>query len=319
MRALIALSARAAGLAMLVVLGIAVAAGTVRLLPWIVAPDVPLGLAAPFARILATTAIEASVLLGLPAGLVAAAALLVERGEARALLGLGASPGRLLRPVAALALVPAATAAVVAVAFETEAPGQLSARLVDAGRESCVSRDAPRAIEVPLATVTWLCFPTGPRLVGRVPGLSRDVWFSASGLRPSDDLRRIDLDEVTLGAALSGRIVSIRATRATVAGLPTWGVPGGARGVHRALIVGSSAWLLAVAASWLVLRGGHASAIGATAVTLLAAVTMLAVLRMVDSRAGPWLRAVAVPAAGLAVAAAWLELVRRILWRARGP
>ena len=72
-----------------VVLGIALGAGLVRLLPWLLSPEVPLRVALPFAKALTAVAIETAFFVGVPIGFCFAAAQSVERGEARALFALG--------------------------------------------------------------------------------------------------------------------------------------------------------------------------------------------------------------------------------------
>ncbi|MFO0571355.1 MAG: hypothetical protein U0263_37345 [Polyangiaceae bacterium] len=73
------------------------AAGLVRLLPWLVSPEVPLDVSLPFARALGAGATEMAFLIGAPLGTALAVARFVERGEARALHALGVTPARIAR------------------------------------------------------------------------------------------------------------------------------------------------------------------------------------------------------------------------------
>src|SRR5690242_6841126 len=90
-------AARAAGLAAAAIMGVATLAGLVRVLPWIVAPNVPLRVALPFARALFAVGLETTLLCAPPIGWALAASTLVERGEARALFAIGLSPARVVR------------------------------------------------------------------------------------------------------------------------------------------------------------------------------------------------------------------------------
>ena len=82
-------AARAAGLAAAAIMGVATLAGLVRVLPWIVAPNVPLRVALPFAQALFAVGLETTLLCAPPIGWALAASTLVERGEARALFAIG--------------------------------------------------------------------------------------------------------------------------------------------------------------------------------------------------------------------------------------
>src|SRR6186713_2206673 len=59
---------RAAAWSVGVVLLVGVAAALVRLLPWLLSPDVPLPVALPFAKALLAVAFEAAFFVGVPAG-----------------------------------------------------------------------------------------------------------------------------------------------------------------------------------------------------------------------------------------------------------
>src|SRR5690242_9650968 len=85
---------RAAIVSTLVLALLALAAGGVRVLPWLLDPELPASIAWPFARSVATLALEASILVGWPVGWALAAFAIVERGEARVFATLGESPAR---------------------------------------------------------------------------------------------------------------------------------------------------------------------------------------------------------------------------------
>ena len=240
-----------------VVLLLALAAGWVRLLPWMVSPEVPLPVALPFARALLAVAVETAVLVGVPVGLAFAAARCVERGEARALFALGASPGRL---VANLTLTQgsiglASLACLLATSSPAAHPGRFAHQLLEQGKHSCAAADQPRSAQVPLVGVSWLCFPgQPPRVVGPLPRSGERAWFTAEDLVPSDDLRTLQLSKLRLfvrsGEQAAPR-VRLDVQRATIAGLPAWGPPAKLSPWSRALLVIAAAW-----APGLVLCGG---------------------------------------------------------------
>src|SRR5437879_4852758 len=73
---------------------VALLAGSVRVLPWVLDPSVPVPVAVPFAQTLAEAALEAALALGWPIGWALAAQTFVERGESRVFALLGERPRR---------------------------------------------------------------------------------------------------------------------------------------------------------------------------------------------------------------------------------
>lgn len=317
MRPLIVLSARTAALAVSIVLLMGLAGGLVRLLPWMVAPEVPWGLSLPFARLLFGTAVEISLLLGLPLGVALGAATFVERGEARALSALGASPERLVASLLAPGLVLVAVYVAIASSSEPEPPGRFAGRLVATGRASCTAPTAThRVVQVPLVSLTWLCLAGGPRLVGRVPGFGEGAWFTATDLRPSPELGSAVLDDLRLTAQLGKRVLALHVQDTRLRGLPRWGKPPSLSGAARGAIVGIAALGVALAAAWLVVRRQLASPIAGCAVGGGAALVTLFSLRAADGVAFSLFRyLVLVPLSGLvalAILAVLLESWARI-------
>jgi hypothetical protein len=86
--------------------------------------------------------------------------------------------------------------------------------------------------------VTWLCFSDGPRLVGRLPGVGHESWFSATSLEPAADLSELSLRDLSLAMALGSGRSTLRAAEARVVGLPSWGAPRAPRKVLDALRLG---------------------------------------------------------------------------------
>ena len=130
------LALRSALLATAVLGMAALAGGGVRILPWLLDPQVTWRVAAPFARSVLVLAGEVALALGWPIGWALAAQLLVERGEAGVLRLLGERPARtgyrLVRHGAVLAAVLAAMS--LASARESTEPGRIVSELIRDGQ-----------------------------------------------------------------------------------------------------------------------------------------------------------------------------------------
>jgi hypothetical protein len=219
---------RMSALAVAVVLAVGSAAGLVRLLPWLLAPEVPLEVALPFARALGAQATETAFLFGLPIGFAFAAARFVERGEARALFALGASPLRIAGSIAPHALLCASISLALGLAWGSAAdvPGRFARQLVEQGHASCTKARAPRSASVPLVGVTWLCFPGRPaRVAGPLPGAGSSAWFTATDITPSDDLSSVELANLRIVSKMGdgGQRLDVSVRHGTIRGLPAWG------------------------------------------------------------------------------------------------
>jgi hypothetical protein len=308
----------------LFVLAVAIVAGLVRVLPWLAAPAVPARVILPFARGLLAMGLETALLAAPPVGWAFAAAVLVERGEARALFAAGMSPAAVVRTTIVPAAFFAALAAVAALAWGTEAaaPGRLARDLLAESRRSCASAAAAGAVEVPVVGVTWLCSPSEPpRVVGSLPGGAHGT-FTALDLRVSDDLRAIELTDMKImfDAALP---VHVHAKAAGVTGLSPWGRASNLRPSARALLLSLTGAGLALLVALIVLRLGHSSRIAALVLGGAGPAAALMAFSALERQAiGPWAY-VAVPfAAVFAVMAATglMSLVRRWApaWRRRG-
>jgi hypothetical protein len=287
-------------------------AGAIRVLPWIVAPSVPLRVALPFARALFAVGLETTLLCAPPIGWALACSTLVERGEARAFFALGLSPARVVRATLLPALGFAALAAVAALAWGTEAasPGRLARSLVEQSRRSCAGEVAPRAAHIPFVGVTWLCFErTAPRLSGELPGGGGT--FSAADLVISDDLRSLDFSDMRLLLGESGKIrVSVR--DAHVAGLSPWGRASNLRPAVRAVLLSSTGAGLALLASLYVLArsvSGRLLSLVLGGVGPVAALLTLSRLEQADHGSWAYLW---VPVAGVAALTAAMVATR---WR----
>jgi hypothetical protein len=300
------------------VVAVALGAGAIRLLPWLLAEEVPLEVCWPFARALAAVAVETGFLVGLPLGFAVAASDFVERGEARALLALGARPVRIAAGAMSAALLLAASAFAASSAWGSDAalPGRFAAQLVAQGRASCARIREPRAVLVPLVGVTWTCFPRrAPRVVGVLPGGAKDAFFSAASLKPSEDLRSFALTDLELLArrpdGSEKPALKLRVRRALVAGLSSWGRPPHLPLRARAALVAATGSFLGLLVAWSSIAFQRASRLSAAAVGGASALAALTALQGLDRAALSPSAYALVPAAGAAA-----MLVAELLLRA---
>jgi hypothetical protein len=297
-------AAKATALAALSILAVATLAGAIRVLPWIVAPNVPLRVALPFARALFAVGLETTLLCAPPIGWALAAATLVERGEARALFATGVGPARIVRATALPALGFATLAALSALAWGTEAaaPGRLARSLVEQSRRACAGEVAPRAAYIPFVGVTWLCFEQNqPRLSGTLPGGSGT--FTAADLAISDDLRSLDFDDMRLSFGEAGSI-KVSARQAHVTGLSPWGRASNLRPAVRAVLLSGAGTAFAFLAALYVLSRSVANRFASLVVGGAGPAAALLVLsRLEQGDHGAWAYA-SVPLAGMAALAA---------------
>jgi len=228
-------------------------AGAVRVLPWVLDPNVPARVALPFARGVVELAIEAAVLVGWPIGWALAAHRFAERGEARAMMLLGESP---LRTAAAAWRRAAPLACVLAVAsgagaLDASAPGRMAQALIEQGRAACASASSTRTFAVPFVDATWLCSGPGsaPVLYGSGPGAMRSVAFTAKDAHVAGDMRRIELDDARLSVSSSASNVSVHVAHLTIHGMAPWVHASNVPAPLRAFVAVLAAALAAVAAA----------------------------------------------------------------------
>jgi hypothetical protein len=309
-------AAKATALVALSILAVATLAGAIRVLPWIVAPNVPLRVALPFARALFAVGLETTLLCAPPIGWALACATLVERGEARALFATGLGPARVVRATTLPALGFAALAALSALAWGTEAaaPGRLARSLVEQSRRACAGEVAPRAAYIPFVGVTWLCFEQKePRLSGTLPGGGGT--FTAADLAISDDLRSLDFGDMRLAFGDAGD-VRVTARRAHVTGLSPWGRASNLRPALRAVLLSGAGAAFAFLASLFVLSRSIANRFASLVVGAAGpAAALLAMSRLEQSDHGAWAYAW-VPIAGVAALAAVAAVLASLRVRA---
>lgn len=321
---------RAAVAASGLVLLAALVGAAVRLLPWMLDPHIPWQSLAPFAKSLASVAVEAAILTGWPVGWSLATQRLVDRGEARVLASLGESPVGTARRLAPQALVLAAALAVTSLVLgrDAAAPGRVVNALLADGRKTCAAEASTSAAtsSVPFVSATWLCAPraaAAPRLVGRAP--LGDVVYTATSARVSDDLRRIDLDDARLSLGARGAGVRVHVERLTLRGLAPWARASALPPAFRALVVTLSALAAALAVVVALLRprerrvsGAAAAAIGASGPLAALGVLRGLELRIPDGPASvAWLAAFVLVPIAAASAVAFATFVLTALPMAR--
>lgn len=283
MRPLLTLSARWVVSSCALVFSVALFGGLVRLMPWLFSRDVPVGVAVPFAELLVARGTEIAALVGVPMGIGIAAALFVERGEARALESLGAHPLRVTAGLLPLGLAVLVTAAVLARSTELETPRRFATMLVGSGRRACFENPGRRRVDVPLLSLTWLCFAGGPRLAGAVPGMRRTRWwFTARALGSPTRGEAILIDDLRMAGELPPARLSLRVADASVSGVAGWSRPGGLRGARRGLFTGAIALATGWSCAWAILRGALGQPIWAAAGSAAPALVAVAALRALD-------------------------------------
>jgi hypothetical protein len=127
----------------------------------------------------------------------------------------------------------------------TEQPGQFANDLIQSAVDSC---GTDGEVSVPLLGLTVRCAEPR-RIAGPMPGV-RSVQVAMRKLTFSDDLRRVEIDELQLDAkrALS---VRLRATHARIAGIAPWSRSTRLSTAGRLFVLGLLAFALWAAGAWL--------------------------------------------------------------------
>jgi len=285
-------------------------AGAVRVLPWLLDPSVPWGVAEPFARGLVAVALEAALLVGWPVGWALASFRFTEVGEARVLQTLGESPHRTALRLAPHGALFAAALAAVALVYghDASAPGRVATELLSRGRSSCSGVRSPATYPVPFTDMIWLCAPTlRPRLVGRGPGGLGGAVLTASDARIAGDFRAIELDDARVLVPGETPLV-VHAAALDVHGMAPWARASTLRPAVRAAVLASAGWFVSLLVAYLVLIGAARTRLGALVLGGAGPIAALATMRLLERGAGAsgpgsWAFA-AVPLAGGAVALA---------------
>lgn len=271
-----------------IVFAFGVGAGMVRVLPWLLSPDVPWSTAIPFAEELWQRASEVALAVGLPVGAATAAALFVESGGARSLMALGASPGRLALAVAHVGLLfVVAAVALGSAQLGGDPPGRFAARLIRTGRVACEGAPNTSRADVPFVGAAWLCFRGAPRLAGRVPGMREDLVFSA--LRVEDnEAPGFNIDDLHIAGRLgepARTAFRFHAATARVKGIGGFGADRSRwAGAMRGGLISGTATLASLALAWLVLRQSLSRPLHAACGAAAVAIALLLCLRELDER-----------------------------------
>ncbi|MGC4093631.1 MAG: hypothetical protein QM756_38175 [Polyangiaceae bacterium] len=253
----------------------------------------------PFLRPLLAAGFEVSVLVALPAAVLAARA---------------AGFGR-VGCVAAFAAL-AALSVFGAVRFDPsgDAPGQLAEGLLRGARENC-EQSAEHRADVPLLGMSWTCKPNqAARLRGRVP-MGKRAEFSAASIDLAPDLRTIWLAdfELALGATLKRGEIHVNVARAVIRGLAPWGRPADVP-LQRRLWRACLAALASCVAGALLVERRRLRLLLAAALGVLCGAAGFALQRWLDRAAGPgplYFAFVLVgPLALGLIAAAWFAIER---------
>jgi hypothetical protein len=285
---------------------VGVLAGAVRLLPWLLEPDVPGHVVAPFARGLLAVALEAALIVGWPVGWALACFRIVESGEARALETLGDPPLATivrLAPQGGVLAVVLATVALIC-GSDANAPGRVATELVVAARASCEKARGPATYVVPFTDMTWLCAPDRePRLAGKVPGAFGRVVITAKGARIAGDFRAIDLDDARV-AVLGDPFTVVHVHALSMRGMAPWAHASTLPPLLRALLLALSAWGAASVAAYAVLRRAVYARVGAIVLGAAGPLAALGLLRMLERADAPSAAFAVVPCVACAGAAA---------------
>lgn len=265
---------------------VALVAGSVRVLPWLLDPSVPARVAVPFGQTLAEAALEAALALGWPIGWAMAAQVFVERGEARVLSLLGEPE---VRTVARLLPQGVALAAALAIlgfvgGRDANAPGRVAQDLVEEARVACVrtGTDSPPSVQiVPFVNAVWLCRPDAePRLYVSGPGAAP---VTGARIRLSGDLRRIEIDDARLRfSTRSMGEIGVHANVLALRGLAPWGHASTLLPIVRGLLLAASVLAAACVAVLLGLRRAARSRLGALAIGAAGPLAMLGAMRALD-------------------------------------
>jgi hypothetical protein len=295
-------AARAAMIASGALGAVALFAGAVRIVPWLLDPKVPARVAVPFARGVVELAVEAAILVGWPLGFALASQKFAERGEARALMLLGESPIRsaFSQWRSALPLAGALALASALGALDATAPGRMAQDLIAQGRAACASTSSTKTVGIPFVSAVWLCAPgMQPRLYGWGPGALHGVSFTASDARVSGDMRRIDLDDARFSLSASDTAVDVRAKRVALHGMSPWTHASNVGPLLRALIVVLSAALASLASVHATITRRARGTFAAVLVGVSGPLAALGLMRALDRAGAPTAAYLATPIASL--------------------
>jgi hypothetical protein len=218
MKAIVLATARWAAATLGAVGALVLVSAVVRLLPWALAPDVAWGPLEVFARGVLVVGFETALLVALPVAWALAAASLNDRGEARACLLSGASPGALARATVPLGLALSSAMLWPSAVWGRDASraGVVARGLVRSARDGCDPAERPVS-EVPLARATWLCPSEGPARL--VVSLGTGLVAGVDEVVVAEDLRTLWAENVSLDVR-GPPAVHLQARQGVLTGLP---------------------------------------------------------------------------------------------------
>lgn len=302
----------AAAVAALLVTVVAGAAGLARVLPILLDPEVPRRAARPFLLGLLALSLEVGILVGWALGFAEVAVRSRERGEARARMALGESPGRRILRLWPVLVLLSCLGAIASLAWgrDARAPGRVARALLEEGRIACESKTERSVVDVPLVRASWLCRPErAPLLVGEGAGVD----FVARELVIADDLGSLEGREVQI-LVRAASPVRLYVAEVRLGGLVPFSAPSSVPPIARALALVSAALLAAVLSTHSALRDGRR--VVAWIVALAGPAATLTALRLCERAAIGDLRLVAIPAAS-AVGIFTVRLLLFVLARLR--
>jgi hypothetical protein len=287
-------------------LGVALVAGSLRVLPVLLAPQVPLGMAFSLGRSVALVGLEVALFVAPPIAWALAASRLVERGDVRALSAIGVSSSRVVLGSTPIAAILALSVAIASFAWgrEAAAPGRLSRALLQQAREACDSAVAPAAADLPLFGLSWVCLPGAPpRVIGVAPFGAEPAYFAATSVDLADDLRTLRLKglEMLLPAPDGGAgTIHVSVDSATITGLAPSTRASNLRPLIRGTLLGVSALLLTAFAGLGVVSRSITSPAAAIALGIAGPLASLAVFGALERSPSHPLVYLMVPLAGVA-------------------
>jgi len=292
-----------------------VAAGAVRVLPWLLDPAVPWRVAGPFARGLAAIAMEAALLIGWPIGWAIASLRFVESGEARVHQTLGEPPlrtvGRLVGQGTLLAAVLAAVA--LFYARDAGAPGRVANELLAHARTSCSAVRTPTTYAIPFTDLTWLCSPGQEALlVGSPTRALQSAIVTAKNARIAGDFRALELDDAR-GLLKGQPPIAFHVASLSMRGMAPWAQASSVPPPLRALILVLTAWAAASLGAYVVLRHAVRTRIGVLLLGAGGPVGALGLMRLLERLGARPIAFVLVPLAGSACTLATAALL--VGWR----
>jgi len=241
----------------LIALLLGAAGALVRVLPWIVADDVPWSVSFTFFRTLVLASTEVALFIALPLGCALEVVRWTHDWVALTLRSLGVGPYQQAMQAMPVALIVGLFTATVSYpsALIASYPGVVSNSLLDTAASQACRHE--RAVRVPALPVAWLCSQHQKRLVGWYPAHHPPMGvLTASHARFTPAMDRLELEDVVWVSAPSS---TLRARNVVITGVVPGVVAARIPPALRAFAFGSLACLAALGTSFALLRWPLAS------------------------------------------------------------